>query len=352
MNHTLFNRTTQPPQRFRVFNRGDVLPRAWYWVCRSTQLPPRGVLSVTIGAQRLAVFRTEAGRVCALDAYCPHMGTDLGLGSVVGDHLRCHFHHWKYAGDGRCVEIPCQPGERPTAAVRGYACEEKYGSVWIFPDRTPDVPLIEIPGLEGRAVRVAFDSPNVSASPHHVSMVNGLDAQHLRTVHDIGLEMTLRSEEGPAWMDFVLEGEIPVQSLFGRWARWWLGPRYAYAMRYAQASVAALVLMRGVYFRRPAWRWPELYMLFAYRPLPEGGSITQPIFVAEETPGLWGALKAWALLLAVRVAYRALEEDDQRIYDNIRFQAKNLLTIDAPVARYIQYVEKLPLSDWSAPEAR
>ncbi len=55
------------------------------------------------------------------------------------------------------------------------------------------------------------------------------------------------------------------------------------------------------------------------------------------------------LLLATRIAYRVLEDEDERIYDHIRFTTRNLLAMDAPVARYIRWVEGLTPSVWSAP---
>ena len=56
----------------------------------------------------LAVFRGEDGRVHALDAYCPHMGANLGAGGrVVGNCVECPFHGWKFRGDdGKCVSVP------------------------------------------------------------------------------------------------------------------------------------------------------------------------------------------------------------------------------------------------------
>ncbi|MEN9785338.1 MAG: hypothetical protein RLZZ299_602 [Pseudomonadota bacterium] len=343
------NATTQPAQTFRVFNRADVLPRAWYLACRSGELPPGGVLGVQIGRQRLALFRAADGAVGALDAFCPHMGTDLALGAVVEGTLRCTFHHWRFTRDGRCARIPCQDHVPAAARTRAYAVTERYGAVWVWPDSTPDVPLLEVPGLEGREVLVSFDAVNESNAPYHVSMVNGLDMQHLATVHDLSIRMEVDIDEHDGLLDAVVHGPVPTDSVLGRLVRALVGPRYAYAMRYGQATVAALVLLRDSHFLRPSWRWPRLTMIFAYRPLPDGRSRTYPLFVAERTPGPWGWLRAQALLLATRVAYRFLEAEDERIYDHIRFSARNLLEADAPVARYIRYVEGLVPSDWSSP---
>ena len=54
------------------------------------------------------MFRDDNGVPHVLDAYCPHLGADLGAGGqVVGECLQCPFHGWEFRGsDGQCVKIP------------------------------------------------------------------------------------------------------------------------------------------------------------------------------------------------------------------------------------------------------
>lgn len=47
-----------------------------------------------------------SGIVKILDAYCPHLGANLGQGLVKGECLECPFHHWLFRGDGYCENIP------------------------------------------------------------------------------------------------------------------------------------------------------------------------------------------------------------------------------------------------------
>ena len=56
----------------------------------------------------LAVFRDENGEAHVLDAYCPHLGANIGIGGrVIGDCLQCPFHGWRFRGpDGRVTKIP------------------------------------------------------------------------------------------------------------------------------------------------------------------------------------------------------------------------------------------------------
>ncbi|XP_042148702.1 cholesterol 7-desaturase nvd [Ixodes scapularis] len=43
-----------------------------------------------------------------MDAYCPHLGANLGvMGRVVGDCIECPFHGWRFRGeDGVCTHVP------------------------------------------------------------------------------------------------------------------------------------------------------------------------------------------------------------------------------------------------------
>ena len=55
----------------------------------------------------LAVFRGESGQSYIVDAYCPHLGANLGVGGTVdGECIACPFHGWTFRGDdGKCVKI-------------------------------------------------------------------------------------------------------------------------------------------------------------------------------------------------------------------------------------------------------
>ena len=43
----------------------------------------------------MALFN-RAGTLFAMDAACPHMGADLGNGTLSGDTLTCSWHHWQF----------------------------------------------------------------------------------------------------------------------------------------------------------------------------------------------------------------------------------------------------------------
>lgn len=349
------NVQTQPPDRHSLFNNWETLPEAWYFTLRSVDLKNGAAKSFRIMNQKLVLFRTERGSVKALDSYCPHMGTDLSQGKVMGENLRCPFHHWQFDGTGRCREIPALavpvPGDGLGMGLKSYPVEEKYGLIWVYAGDHARVPVLEIPDLEGRELVVSLGKINLNRSHHHISMINGLDAQHLKTVHGLNVEMSVEIQQSHERMDIVLSGDLSGPSRTDRAMRFLFGPRYSYSMTYLQSSVAALTLLRDVYFRKKSRPWPRLHMLYAYRPSQrQGWSETQPIYVTDNRPGIFGWLKARLVLWMTKRAYFFLKDEDDKIYDHIRFDARRLLAIDEPIRRYIEFVERLRPSIWTRKE--
>jgi phenylpropionate dioxygenase-like ring-hydroxylating dioxygenase large terminal subunit len=80
----------------------------------------------------LVVFRTEEGIAVARDL-CPHRGTRLSQGRVVGTNLICPMHGLQFAADGGCTRIPAMgEQQRIPPKMRLQSCQvtERYGLVW------------------------------------------------------------------------------------------------------------------------------------------------------------------------------------------------------------------------------
>ncbi len=329
-----------------LFNNWDIVAKGWYLVAASKEIPKETVKSFDICGQHIALFRGEDGQVRALDAYCPHMGTDLGIGRVDGNQVRCFFHHWAFDGEGQCQDIPCQEHIPPSATLSSYATEEKYGFIWIYPDQVAPMPVADFDQLKGHELAVVADKPLTRKCHHHICMINGIDVQHLQTVHHLPVDLELSLQQEGEQIDFTLSGEFLNTNWRERLGRAILGPRYAYSMRYAHGCLGLLTMMKEV-------RWlPELHMLYAYRPMvsEETGmreTLIQPIYVTKKRPGLLGWIMTHLLLWLTRLSYYALRGEDGMIYDNIRFSTERLLPVDAPIAHYVRYVNGLVPSKWS-----
>ena len=174
-------------------------------------------------------------------------------------------------------------------------------------------------------------------------MMNGIDAQHLNTVHKLSVDMDLslnQDTEGDV-IDFTLSGDLPNNNWRSRLGRQFLGTSYTYSMRYAHGCVGLLTMLKK------SRLLPPLHMLYGYVPLPDGSTKIQPIYVTKKRRGSFGWVANHFLLLVTRLCYYALRGEDGKIYDNIQFAAKNLLPVDRPLVEYMRYVNGLERSRWS-----
>jgi phenylpropionate dioxygenase-like ring-hydroxylating dioxygenase large terminal subunit len=99
---------------------GDLMRRYWQPVALLDEFNPaldprmaqRPLKAVRLLGQDLVLFREgdgENARYGLLDRDCPHRGADLAFARHEGDGIRCPFHGWKFAADGRCLETPAEP---------------------------------------------------------------------------------------------------------------------------------------------------------------------------------------------------------------------------------------------------
>ena len=112
----------------------------------------RPLKAVTLLGQSLVLFKDASGAWGLLDRDCAHRGADLSFGrletTVQGGGLRCPFHGWKFAADGRCLETPAEPvGSKLCERVqqRSYPVIEKSGVLfaWLGDEGTPPPPFPE-----------------------------------------------------------------------------------------------------------------------------------------------------------------------------------------------------------------
>jgi phenylpropionate dioxygenase-like ring-hydroxylating dioxygenase large terminal subunit len=274
------------------FNNPDVLVRSWYPIARSHEVKKGKVRSFDLSNRRIAFYRNGAGAIRALDARCPHLGADLGHGSVVGDGVRCAFHGWQFGPDGGCRHAP-NLVTAPLRRTRSYPVEERWGFVWLFNGPRP---LFELPGTPRGLRAVRLPSRTIRCHPHLV-LANGLDATHFEVLH--GMEFTTPPR-------LVVDDEFRISlKLHGR-------PRSALARRLVGgAKVSARFTTMGASLAWSTVFEPvRFHVLFSARPSPEG--FCEPAVVAFLPRRADLVLRATALMYA-------LLRDDDKILDGIRF---------------------------------
>jgi phenylpropionate dioxygenase-like ring-hydroxylating dioxygenase large terminal subunit len=160
----------------------------WHPVATAAELAAvgRGVLGVRLLGRDLAVARVGDGTVIALLDRCRHRSTRLSVGRVDGDAIRCAYHGWRWAGDGRCVEIPSAPAAPIPARFcqEAFEVEERYGLVWVHLDRSSPTDIPAMPAADDTTMRIVPGEPYTwpTAAPRRVE--NFVDLSHFAWVHD------------------------------------------------------------------------------------------------------------------------------------------------------------------------
>jgi len=124
---------------------GEYMRRFWQPVCFSDELgdlPHR----IRILGEELVVFRDGSGRAGLLELHCPHRGTSLEFGLIDANGIRCCYHGWLFAPDGKILDTPGEPADstlRDRLYHGAYPTHEHHGIVFAYmgpPERRPPFP--------------------------------------------------------------------------------------------------------------------------------------------------------------------------------------------------------------------
>jgi 3-ketosteroid 9alpha-monooxygenase subunit A len=133
--------TGAPPARFA---------RGWHCLGLADSFRDGKPHAVEAFGTKLVVFGTEDGKLNVLDGYCRHMGGDLTQGTVKGNTVACPFHDWRWAGNGKCVDIPYAKRVPLRARTRSWITmeENKQLFVWNDPQGNPPPEHVTIPRID------------------------------------------------------------------------------------------------------------------------------------------------------------------------------------------------------------
>lgn len=343
------NQNTQPLERLSVFGNWDAVPLGWYALCFSKEVKKDQIKTYKIMGQQVVVWRDKNNELFATDAFCPHMGLNLAQGKVEGSQVRCKFHGWKFNGKGSCTQIPC--GERPKRAkLQSYAVQEQFGHIWIYPEASAPHPVFIPHDLRGKELDWWTMKPLKRKCHPHAPMINGIDAQHVKAVHDINIvpEGSIRMRD-PQTLEIYLGSEFPeAKTLFGKFICWVLGGYYAYVNSFVDGNIALLNTVKDVkFFGR--WKAPECNIVYSIRYRERGESSILPICVTEKRKGLFGWFKTKSILLMTKAGFEFLKNDEgDEFFEDLRFRHDNLLqNFDKPINTLINFLNDKPLSKWS-----
>lgn len=103
-------------------------PSGWFCLGTTGDFTKGNVATRQLGGREIVVFRTDDGRLAALDAHCPHLGAHMGNGGrVEGDTLRCPFHGFCFDANGTCTKTGYGTDPPRHARARSYPVLELHG---------------------------------------------------------------------------------------------------------------------------------------------------------------------------------------------------------------------------------
>ncbi|HEX9773277.1 MAG TPA: Rieske (2Fe-2S) protein [Steroidobacteraceae bacterium] len=334
--NTAATAATGRPRRVRnpVPGEGErgLYSQSWFAICTSAELQPGTVLGRDFLGGKVVVFRGEDGVARVMSAYCLHVGADLSGGRVVGNELRCPFHHWQYGADGGCTRTGI--GDPPPRQARLFAfpTREKYGVVFAFNGVEP---LFELADLDLASERT---TAKVSFMPMRAEpwtfCANVPDFQHF-----VGVHRTLRDDIGHyeriRWSTYGLDFEFTAFPELGR------APPVPFKVAVLGTS---LILVQS---RLPDGTW---FGSLAAMTLPRPGETNVFIVVAVEKGDGSAASAAaeQALLEELTRRFRAMAAEDLELLESAHYVPGTLTRHDQALARFLEMLRSYPRANPAA----
>ncbi len=171
----------------------EYLRNFWYAAARraevdATTAQGKPLQSYVIG-QRLCIFQDASGKIAAINDTCPHMGAPLSLGTTGDGCVQCPYHHFQFAGSGKCTKVPSiPPGGKISALLQvdSYPVEERYGIIWVFMgdlDENCRPDIVDIPEFTQTGYHTALHDSFTWTASCRAQVENLLDFTHFTHVH-------------------------------------------------------------------------------------------------------------------------------------------------------------------------
>ncbi len=163
-------------------------PEGWYFVASRRDLLKAKLIQKTWMGENVVIWSDKNGRVCVADAYCPHLGADLGptAGGRVCEQGRlvCPFHGFEFDTTGQCVATPNADPPK-TAKLRVFETREILSMVfawWGIERREPQWSLPEDSPDQDGWCDLNIRTIRFPGHPQETTE-NSVDLGHLRYVH-------------------------------------------------------------------------------------------------------------------------------------------------------------------------
>jgi hypothetical protein len=193
---------------------------------------------------------------------------------------------------------------------------EAWGLIWAFNGKTPLFDPPRIPGIEESELSLETHFRGIRTAPPEVSTSNGIDFQHLRTLH--GLQTT--EPETLTVRDYDIE----------------------YQVETADYRQHGLITAANVFGQHLRVMGQDMFMLFCSAPIDKGHR--RSFFVIGVRKGGAPAERE-DTLAGMRSLVERLLGEDEPVLDGMRFRRGVLVASDRHLARYFRYVSNLPRAE-------
>ena len=293
----------------------------WNPLMLASDLLPGKIVGRDFLGTRVIVYRDPDGKPVVQSAYCPHVGADLAQGEIVNGRVRCAYHHWQFAANGKCVAIPSTNRIPPVARLYNYPAAERWGLIWAFNGETPLHELPEVPNCKEEDLYFKVFHHGIRPVEGWISSSNLVDFQHLTTVHGI-------------------PDAIPTSVVFDK---------YVVTVRQESAArIADTQVFGGTWFTAHTQYSDGTERMFMAGSSQVGPGISDAYYVVARRKSEVEKLGIEAIdeSITKQVAYvHKLYREDEPILFSLRFRGRGksaLLDVDKYFGQFLEYIEKYP----------
>jgi len=319
-------------EKIKKFGVSGFVPEGWYWLVRSAEIKQGKAYPAKFLNTELVLYRGDDGKIRSFDAHCPHMGAHLCDGFVEGNSIRCPFHYWKYDENGHCTEIPAQKDIGNIPTLNSHKIKEAYGLVWLWTghkDDQEEVPVI--PELVGLPLDYQLGSHFVKECHPNVVMINAIDVQHFRSVHQLVVDLEMKvTPLSDRCIQFSNITPLPEKNIFLKYIKRFYQKALTYEMTYWWGHTGSVMV--GPDFL-------HFYIIFALRPTTDGRTEGQTILVTKQRKGLMGWLVNPVLLFATKLVGNYFAKGDTIIFSRINFKFQTPIRADKAIIDFVEHYE-------------
>ena len=176
---------------------GNLLRRYWHPIAAASEIEGRWTMRVRLLGEDLVLYRDRSGGLGLVTEACPHRRASLAYGIPTANGIRCPYHGWEFAADGRCTDQPNEPADSTFATkvhTAAYPVRELGGLLFAYLGPLPVPVLPRLDGFVAEGTIRAIGHAVIDCNWLQI-MENSLDPVHAEWLHGHYAEF-VREREG------------------------------------------------------------------------------------------------------------------------------------------------------------